>query len=329
MNGLETSKERVRKALAGRKQAQVPFIPWVCTHAARLEQVSVQRMLSDPSLLARAVQSSQKLYGYDVVINIFDPALEAEACGCPVRWTGEKELPSVEGHPPIDRMSEDAIASIQTKGRLPVVIEATRRLKINLGRTVAMAGVVTGPWTVANHLNGRDILQDLESRPERSRDIVDLAGKICIEVCKAYGEIELDVIVLADSVLSRIPPANSSLTLSVLNPLLNVIRFYDSIPLLLTTGCSQESLDLLAEVDVEALVADGPIGPEFKQKMPHCIVGRALPGTVLQGPEEDLAVYLKGLLADGQGQFISTEWQVPYDTPPANMHRVMKSIRGA
>jgi uroporphyrinogen decarboxylase len=307
----------------------VPFMPWVCTHAARLEQLSLQRMLSDPSLLARAIQGAHKLYGYDLVSSIFDPAIEAEACGCPIRWTGEKELPRLEDHPPIDQMSEAAIASIRTRGRLPVVLEATQRLKINLGRTVAIAGVVTGPWTLANHLNGSDILQDLESHPERAKDIVDLAGKVCLEVCKAYAEIELDLIVLADSVLPRVPLSYSPLTLSVLNPLLNVIRFYDSVPLLLTRGCSRESLDLLAEIEVDGVVVDGNMEPELRQKMPHCAVGRAIPGSALKGPEENLIVYLKGCLTDAQGQFISTEWQVPYDTPPENIHRIMKSIRGA
>ncbi len=35
------------------------------------------KILSDPVLLARALDDAQKLYGYDVVTNIFDASLKA------------------------------------------------------------------------------------------------------------------------------------------------------------------------------------------------------------------------------------------------------------
>jgi uroporphyrinogen decarboxylase len=330
MTGSKTSRDVVRAVFSGGEQAWVPFMPWVCVHAARLEQLPLQGMLSDPSLLARALANAQKLYGYDIVINVFDPTIEAEACGCAVKWTNDRELPVLEDHRPMDPMSEAALAGIRNRGRLPAVIESTKRLKINLGRTLAVAGVVTGPLTVASHLHGSDIISDLDRNPERAKNIVELAGKVCLEVCKAYCEIELDLIVLADSVLPQLPASSLPLALSVLNPLVNVIRFYDSVPLLLAGGCTRESAGLLSKTDVDGMVVDGDIESDLRQEMPHCVVGKTVPSSMLQGSKENLMGYIKGRLGgDGRGLFVSTDWQVPYDTPPENMHQIIKSIRGA
>ncbi len=328
MAGAETSREIVKKVFSGGKQSRVPFMPWVCIHAARLEQLAVQKMLGDPALLARALQNAHKLYGYDMAINIFDPVIEAEACGCPVRWINDRELPVLEDHPPIDHLSEEEIGAIRTKGRLPVVLEATRRLKINLGRTVAIAGVVTGPFTVANHLRGRDLVDGLDNNPEEAKKVVELAGKVCLEVCKSYGELELDLIVLADSVMPRLSIRNLPLALSVLKPLTNVVQFYNSVPLLLAHGCTRDSLELLAKIEVDGMVADGSIESDLREKRAPCVVGRSIPSSVLNGPKEKLTAHMKDCLGgDRRGLFISTEWQVPYDTLPENMHEVMKLTR--
>jgi uroporphyrinogen decarboxylase len=328
MTGSETSKERVKKVFSGVKPSSVPFMPWVCIHAARVEQLPLQKMLSDPSLLARALQSAHKLYGYDMGINIFDPAIEAEACGCAVQWADDRELPVVKDHPPIDQMSENAISNLRNGGRLTVVLEATKRLKINLGRAVAIAGVLTGPFAVASHLTGHGIIDDLETRPERARNIIELAGKVCLEVCKSYGDLELDLIGLADSVLPQLPIRYLPLALSVLKPLLNVIRFYDSVPILLAHGCTKDSLDLLVKIEVDGMVVDGTIESDLREKIPHCVVGKAIPLPLLQGPKERLIAHIQDCLkGDGRGLFISTEWQVPYDTPPENMHAIMRTIR--
>ncbi len=329
MVGSETSKERVKKVFSGVKPAFVPFMPWVCIHAARVEQLPLQKMLSDPSLLTRALQSAHKLYGYDMGINIFDPTIEAEACGCPVQWANDRELPVLKDHPLIDQISEDAILSLRSRGRLPGVLEATKRLKINLGRTVAIAGVVSGPFVVASHLIGHCILDDLETNPERTKNIIELAGKVCLEVCKSYCDLDLDLMGLADSVLPKLPIRYLPLALSVLMPLVNVIRFYDSVPILLAHGCTKDSLQLLTKMEVDGMVVDGGIESDLREKLPHGVVGRAIPSALLKGPREKLIAHIQNCLkGDWRGLFICTEWQVPYDTPPENIHTIMRAIRG-
>jgi uroporphyrinogen decarboxylase len=328
MAGAETSRDLVRKLFSEGKSPRVLLLPWVCIHAAKLEQVAVRKMLSDPSLLARALHNAHKLYGYDVVVNAFDPSLEAEACGCPVKWTSERELPVVGEHPPIDHLQEEHIAAIAARGRLPVVLEATRRLKATLGRTTALAGVVTGPFTLAGHLRGRDFADDLDSEPEAARTVLELAKRVCLEVCKSYGELELDLIVLADSTLPRLPVGQLPLAVSVLGPLVNAIRFYNSVPLLLAHGCTSDAAGLLSKIDVDGMVADGDLESELRQAMSSCVVGHGIPSSVLTGSKEALVAHVgESLKGGGKIPFVSTDWQVPYETPPENMHEVIMLVR--
>lgn len=304
-------------------------MPWVCVHAARLEQLPVSKMLNDPSLLARALENTQRLYGYDIVTNVFDPTLEAEACGCPVKWTSEKELPVLEDHQPIDNLSEKDVFDIRNKGRLPVVLEATRRLKIVLGRTLAIAGVLTGPFTLASHLRGGNIVSALDNAPEPAKNMVELAAKVCLEVCKSYCELEVDMIVLAESVMPQLPARYLPLALSTLRPLVNVIRFYNSLPLLLAKGCASDSTDLLTNMEVDGMVVDSSIEADIRQKISRCIVGRTISSSVLVGLKEPLLTRVENCLKEDQrGVFISTDWQVPYNTPPENMHEIVRTIRG-
>jgi uroporphyrinogen decarboxylase len=322
MAGLESSKVRVRKVFSGGRQAPPPFIPWLCSHAARVERLPLRKMLSDGPLLARALQNAQKLYGYDAVVNIFDPTIEAEACGCPVIWKDDGELPLVEEHPPIEHLGEDFIARIRERGRLPAVLEATRRLKINLSRTVAIAGVVTGPFTLAGHLSGQDIVDQLRTDSEKAKSVLDLAGKVCLEVCKSYCEIGLDLAVLAESVLPRLPVQHLSLAHSVMKPVVNVMRFYDVIPLLLARGCGKESVEVLKEMDVDGMVVDGGIESDVRQEVGPCVVGTSLPASALKGPKDLLVSQMRDLLGDEKVSFMATEWEVPYDVPPENMREI-------
>lgn len=128
-----TSKQLIQRLFTQETLPRIPFIPWIFTHAAKLEQIPVSQMFRDPNQYARAIQNAQKLYGYDAIVNVFDPSLEAEACGCPITWGNDYELPSVSAHPLsyTNQIPEIDISDIEKKGRLPVVLEATQRIEVN------------------------------------------------------------------------------------------------------------------------------------------------------------------------------------------------------
>ena len=74
----------------------MPFIPLVCSFAAKLRQISVKELFTNPTTLANSLRDAYKLFGYDAVLNAFDPSLEAEALGCEVKWESEEKPPEVQ-----------------------------------------------------------------------------------------------------------------------------------------------------------------------------------------------------------------------------------------
>ena len=325
-----TSKEMVRRAFSRGELPRNPFIPWVFSHAARLEQISVREMLADPGRLARALHNAQSLYGYDAVTNVFDHTLEAECCGCPVVWGAEHELPSVLGHPLSSDVTQSDILNLERNGRLPVVLEATRRLKITLGRTVAMVAVITGPFALADRLLAVSIMEGLEDSFEKAKSLVKFAGQVALKVCQMYCELEPDVVVIADDSLPQLAPEHFSLARSVFGPIWNTVRFYNAHPVLMLRGCSTDKLDHLLDLGADSTVVSGEIDFTYLNKAVSkrdLVFGYAIPCSALADPQQELDDYVSKYFATARSRmFLTTEWEVPADTPPENMHELIKLI---
>ena len=308
-------------------------MPWVCSHAAKLEQIPTQTMLTDPTQLSKALQNAQKLYDYDAVINIFDPTVEAEACGCPIRWGGPYELPSALPHPAGDfkEIARLDISNLEKKGRLPVILEATRRLKLVLGRKVAIIGVVTGPLAIAASLTGGDVVQALEEGRQEAENVLKLAARVTLEICKAYSGLELDVIVLAEGRLESLYAMKHAERLrSLFRPVWNIVRYHNAYSVLLTKQANLSNLEHLSSFGADGVVVSAGVGPlntDGLQKS-SCVVGMGLPSSILLTKEGGAGEYVARTLQAGRDRrfFITTEWEIPSDTFPENLHEIMKAI---
>ena len=84
----QSSKELSRGLFELRDLARVPFIPWVCSFAAQLEQVEIEEMLSDAGLLSRSLMNAQKLFGYDAIVSVFDTSWKQKHVVA--NWIGAK-----------------------------------------------------------------------------------------------------------------------------------------------------------------------------------------------------------------------------------------------
>ncbi|MCJ7605133.1 MAG: hypothetical protein MUO19_03760, partial [Dehalococcoidales bacterium] len=158
MDKTISSRTLVRGAFEFADLPRLPFLPWVFTQAARLEQVSVRRMYADPTRYAKCLQNAWKLYRYDGMAIGFDASLEAELAGCPVTWSSDDNSPTA-GPPPgfnFGRLGDTDVESTAKTGRFGTVTESLRRIKIVSGTNLALAAVVTGPLTLAAVLMGKD-----------------------------------------------------------------------------------------------------------------------------------------------------------------------------
>lgn len=331
----QSSKELVRGLFEGKKSTRIPFIPWVSSFAAKLEQVPVRVMLSDAGILSRALINTQTLFKYDAIINIFDPSLEAEACGCKIDWPDNMALPEVISHPlnEVTQVENLDTSGFEKRGRLPTVIEATKRLNIIKGKEVAIACLVTGPLTLAGHLRGKGLLDDLNQGKDEAWEIIEVTSGIVLKLCRIYCEIGIDLIVITEEMLGRIHPEIFQNMASPLQSIWNVIRFYNVHSLVLSRGCNEEYIDSILDLQADGVVISGNIDytkvKDAALKRNRCFSSNiplsSLTDTISRIRESTTNILLEKV----NGLFLSTEWEVPYETSVNNMHEIMRIIRDA
>src|SRR4030042_5506035 len=239
-----TPKRLVRGAFESADLPRLPFIPWIFTHAAMLEQIPVQRIFADPTQYTKCLQNSQKLYGYDAIISSFDASLETEICGCPINWRGDYEAPAIRSNPEFDlgRLDDIKIESASKTGRFGTVIESLRRLNRVAGQNLALVALVNGPMTLTAGLTGRDTLKGFTERPEEVIRDIEAASRFLLKVVKVYCHLELDAIVITENLITFCPPGQFSWLRSIFSPIVNTVRFYNAFSILLPGESSPNNI---------------------------------------------------------------------------------------
>lgn len=327
------SNKYVKKLFEREELPRPPFIPWVCTFAAKLWQIPVKQMLTDPTKSANLLQNTQKLLGYDGIVNIFDSSVEAEACGCRIEWKDNK-LPEVVSHPLEEGKNiEDLdISEIEKRGRIPVVMEATKRLSLVMGKEVGMIGAVTGPLTLARHLKGSSFLGDLENNLQEAEKVVDFTGKIALGISKIYCELRMDAIVVIEEMLHSMDASCFDGYKEVLGSMWNVIRYYKAHPIVLIRRCSEDQIEKIFQLEADGVAIGEWLDLNYLKNLAsrynQCFAG-CIPSSVFLGSREEVKNTLRRYLgmAGKKGFFLTGEWEIPYETPVENIKEIMNFIK--
>jgi uroporphyrinogen-III decarboxylase len=332
MEKIFTSKQLVRGVFESVSLPRLPFVPWVFTHTARLEQIPVRRIFNDATQYTKCLQNAQKLYGYDAIISSFDSSLEMEICGYPVKWRGDYEAPLASPNPGFDlgRLKDIDVEKAVKTGRFGTVIESLRRINRVAGQNLALAAVVTGPLTLMAGLTGRDPVKDFTERPEEAIRSVEATAEFLLKVIQAYCQIELDIIAIADSFTGAFPSNHLPWLKSIFSPILNVIRFYNAFSVLLPGKSSPDNMAGLLDLGYNGIVAAG-IDMDTWDKIKagrSCVLGKAIPTGVLNSSLTELQAYLDIHLPEKTepGVFLTTDWEVPPETPPEIVHMLINLI---
>jgi uroporphyrinogen decarboxylase len=173
---MESDRSRRFAALMrGEKPDRPVVFPMVmANHAARLEGYSISEAVTQPDTLARVLYSAYRFYGYDLVMVFTDTTVEAEAMGAQV-LIPEDDDPFLLEQPRVSRLEP---ADPKKDGRMPVVLDATRRLKKLLDDEVPILTSLKGPFSLASFLRGIDkFLEDLLTDPGRAHEFLKLATR--------------------------------------------------------------------------------------------------------------------------------------------------------
>ncbi len=327
-----TSKQLVRGVFESVDLPRLPFVPWVFTHAARLEQIIVRDMFDDPTRYSRCLQNTRKLYDYDAITGSFDPSLELEICGSSIDWKGDFEAPNVKPDPYFDfsRLKNVDVERISKTGRFGTVIESLRRINMVSGKNTALAAVVSGPLTVASSLIGINLVQDFMENSEQVVKIIEATAAYILKIVQVYSQLQLDIIAIADRLLATLPPVLLTKMHSFLSPVVNTIKFYNAYSVLLPGDASFEKLSDIIDLGFDGIVVSA-IQDNTWTKIKsgrNCVLGKAIPSCLFNTGKNELQEYLETYLSGSitPGVFLTTDWEVPSDTSPGNFHLVMDIV---
>lgn len=151
-------KDILKAKLAGQKTERNLFCPAIYEHKAKLIGESVSKVATTPKLLEEAVLAEYETYQPDMLtvgLDIYN--IEAEALGAEVVFSDKADtVPSVKEKILTDISEVDKLQMphISTAGRIPLLLEASKKINLVLGENILVRGALSGPYSMAAELMG-------------------------------------------------------------------------------------------------------------------------------------------------------------------------------
>lgn len=182
---------------------QPPFLPAIYEHKGWFIGTTPSAVSRDTDLLTASLLKEHELLGTDALtvgIDVYN--LEAEAAGCKVTfYEGDDEsIPGISpgNHvvKPDDTFDNRPIPNPLKSGRMPVNIEAARRVRKELGDDLWIRGAVSGPFSLAVSLMGaEDLFMNTLDNPQFVHDLLAYSCRIIKEFGMAYIDVGVDVVI--------------------------------------------------------------------------------------------------------------------------------------
>lgn len=197
-----TPRERVLGLLEGRKVDRVPCFTGMGTvwgvalaeYGYDFAEVHV-----DAQKMARVGRYPAEAYGYECAVVPFDLCVEAEILGCEMNTFPGRDKPL---YPNIRRhriLSEDDLqqlkipSQVDTRGRLPLVMEAISKIKDDLGGEIPVGSYILGPYTLAGQIMDLNNLMRLTIKKQgQVASLLDKLVELLIKVAEAYQQAGVD-----------------------------------------------------------------------------------------------------------------------------------------
>ncbi|MCL2836626.1 MAG: uroporphyrinogen decarboxylase [Defluviitaleaceae bacterium] len=309
------------------KTPAVPWVPFAGVHAGALKGYNGIEVLKDADKLYESLMEVHKLYQPHGMPITFDLQIEAEILGCDLLWQ-EYAPPSVKSHPYSEGQKLPCPCAIpnENAGRLPVVLEAMRRVKASVGETTALYGLICGPFTLASHLRGSNIFLDMIKDPEYVKRLVEFCAQVCIKISGMYIDAGMDVIAAVDPLVSQVSPAHIEEMLhDGFKAIFDYIRSKKVFSSFFVCGNATNQIEVMCRTNPDSISVDENVNmPKAKQITDkyNITIGGNIPltTTMLLGTQQDNMKTVIDLLdsLDHHNLIISPGCDMPYDTPIEN-----------
>ncbi|MCC7494526.1 MAG: hypothetical protein IT204_19365 [Fimbriimonadaceae bacterium] len=329
-------RELLHAALHRQPTARTPWVPYVGCHGGRLIGRSAEEYLRSAELIAYGVATAAQRYRADGVPVVFDLQIEAEALGCELAWS-EENPPAVISHP-LARGTQLADLAVPTaeSGRLPIVLDAIRQARRQVGDEVSLFGLITGPFTLALHLLGPDIFMQMFDQPEQIQALMQFTQEVGRAVAALYIEAGCDVIAVVDPMTSQISPGHfEEFVTAPARAIFADLRQRGVPGCFFVCGDAQRNLGKMAECGPEAVFVDEQIdlvamGEIARQH--NVAFGGNIPLTtvMLFGSQDDNRRAARACLDQGgaTGFILAPGCDIPYAVPPENLAAIAEVVHG-
>ncbi len=159
---------------------------------------------TDAEKMAKMAASTYQIFGFPCAVVPFDMGVEAEVLGSKVNYYAHQSdilYPTIMEHPSetVEGLEIRIPPDVEKAGRLPVVTEAIRLLKKEVGDKIAIGSWVLGPYTLAGQLVD---LSNLAKSAFKKKDLVSQKlgqlAEVLIKIVKIYRNAGADYITVRE-----------------------------------------------------------------------------------------------------------------------------------
>jgi uroporphyrinogen decarboxylase len=321
-----TGKERIYTILRHEESDRPGWVPLAGVHAGRLKGYDATEVYQDADKLVASLLEVNKIYSPDGQLILFDLQLEAEILGCTLKWE-KNGPPSVRSHPLESTLEIPATKITKTSGRIPLVLDVTRRIKKAVGNETALYGLFCGPYTLASHLRGTQFFRDARQKPDFVKDLMAYTTELGLQMADLYLNEGVDVIVAVDPVVSQISPSHfSDFVSGPYETLFRHIREKGAFSSFFVCGNATHIIELMCKTKPDSIAVDENVNLVEAKKITdryNVVIGGNIPLTtaLLLGNQMDnikVGIDLIDSINSNRNFIVSPGCDMPYATPIEN-----------
>jgi [methyl-Co(III) methanol-specific corrinoid protein]:coenzyme M methyltransferase len=334
-----TSKERIVRLFNRERIEPIPCFSGmgnITVEGLKIHSLRFAALHGDADGMAKVASTTYKLYGFECAVVPFDLCVEAEVLGCEINVYPHSENIL---YPTIKKKvinSEDDMTKIKIpdnlkdKGRMPIVVDAIKKLKAELGDEIPVGSYVLGPFTLAGQMMELNNLLKLSFKKQQLvSHMLESLADIAIAVAKIFREAGADYITVRE--MGATSDVLSPRTFrSLIQPYLK--RIFDTIggpSVLHICGKTNDIVDAMVESGPDAISVDQKNDiAQTRERLGKdaLIFGNIDPYNVLvTGSQEDVRASVTGCIENG----VSAVWpgcDIWPTAPPENMKMMVKVV---
>jgi len=156
----------------------------------------------DARKMASAAAATFQMFGFECAVVPFDFGIEPQTLGCEVNFYPHHEdviYPTIKKNlaEHIEDLDIHVPLDLAKAGRIPIVTEAIRLLKEEVGKQVVVGAVILGPYTLAGQVTDPGNMAKLAfKKPDMVHKVLDILDEVEIETARIYKEAGADYITI-------------------------------------------------------------------------------------------------------------------------------------